>query len=53
MTKIFNELGISTDKDCVSLSPEDAEALVGLLTTLGIRFTQSTGNQCNGATSKV
>ena len=44
MTKIFNELGISTDKDCVSLSPEDAEALVGLLTTLGIRFTQSTGN---------
>lgn len=42
--KLFNELGINTDRDYVSISHEDAEALVGLLTTLGIRFTQSTGN---------
>ena len=42
--RIFNELGINTERDYVSISPESAEALVGLLTTLGIEFRQTTGN---------
>jgi len=41
---IFNELGLTTDRDNVSISPESAETLIGLLTTLGIKYTQSTGN---------
>lgn len=42
--KIFNDLGISTDRDYVCVSHETAESLIGLLTTLGIKLTRSTGN---------
>ena len=42
--KIFNDLGISAERNYVSISPEAAESLVGLLTTLGIKFRQTTGN---------
>lgn len=42
--RIFNELGMYTERDYVSISPEAAESLVGLLTTLGIKFRQTTGN---------
>ena len=42
--KIFNELGISTEVDYVCVSHETAETLIGLLTTLGVKLTRSTGN---------
>lgn len=42
--KIFNELGINTERDYVSISPEDAESLMGLLSILGIKFRRTTGN---------
>lgn len=42
--RIFNELGIYTERDYVSISPEDAESLVGLLSILGIKFRRTTGN---------
>ena len=42
--KIFNELGISTKVVYVCVSPETAETLIGLLTTLEIKLTRSTGN---------
>lgn len=51
--KIFNDLGISTDRDYVSISHETSKSLVGLLTTLGIRFTQSIGNPPHGTTNTV
>ena len=41
---IFSELGISTERDYVSISPEDAESLAGLLSILGIKFRRTTGN---------
>lgn len=42
--RIFNELGINTERDYVSISPEDVESLAGLLTILGIKFRRTTGN---------
>ena len=42
--RMFNELGISTERGYVSISPEDAESLAGLLTILGIEFRRTAGN---------
>lgn len=42
--RIFNDLGMETDRNYVLLSHEDADSLAGLLTTLGIKLRRTTGN---------
>ena len=41
--RIFNDLGMETDRNYVLLSHEDADSLAGLLTTLGIKHRRTTG----------
>lgn len=42
--RIFNELGIETDRSYLLISHKEADSLAGLLTTLEIKVRRTTGN---------